>query len=688
MAASLRRPALLGPALVAAGLAVGTKPTALPLTALVVIAGLLFHRGKLVRLRPALASAAVIGGLVGATWYLRNLIEHGSPLWPFAGGDPQPPLFARLDHSLLQRPRTTLSSQARRYFESLGGAPVLFAAAVVAPALVRRPLVAWGALATACSVLLYAAGPVTGRPNVDELAFLPATTVRYLLPAIAAACATLALTAGSRRGRLPAQAVLAVATGLSLVATWPFGYPDGPSLVLAAAGALGGAGAAALVSRVGIRPVLAGAGLIAAVALTGASSGLVLRHAKLNANRFSGVSLELERRSGFKRSQAPVATNSSPLATLAGDRLDRRVDLIPARETCAEVERKLRGSWIILSTSPPLPTRAGRLVCPPRGLPAAWPPAGRTPAPELSGYAHDAMSELAVSVIVPCHEAGRTLPRLLGALRAQTLDPARFEVVLVGHGLAAQDGARVVDAPLESGPALKRNLAAQAARGDIFAFTDADCVPEADWLERGLAAFTPDIGFVQGRTLPVEGQSPAPLTHWIVVAEDHGLYETCNILYRRELFRSLGGFTERFFRRYGLPFGEDADLGWRARRAGAGFRFEPGALVRHPVEPIGLGRHLRLLWLARGFPELAGELPELREAFLYRRWFLSPRSARFVAALAGLVLARRMPAALLLALPYARLLRRDPAPALSLLSDAVTAAALTSGSVRARRLVA
>ena len=330
----------------------------------------------------------MIGGLVGATWYLRNLIEHGSPLWPFAGGDPQPPLFARLDHSLLQRPRTTLSSQARRYFESLGGAPVLFAAAVVAPALVRRPLVAWGALATACSVLLYAAGPVTGRPNVDELAFLPATTVRYLLPAIAAACATLALTAGSRRGRLPAQAVLAVATGLSLVATWPFGYPDGPSLVLAAAGALGGAGAAALVSRVGIRPVLAGAGLIAAVALTGASSGLVLRHAKLNANRFSGVSLELERRSGFKRSQAPVATNSSPLATLAGDRLDRRVDLIPARETCAEVERRLRGSWIILSTSPPLPTRAGRLVCPPRGLPAAWPPAGRTPAPELSGYAH------------------------------------------------------------------------------------------------------------------------------------------------------------------------------------------------------------------------------------------------------------------------------------------------------------
>ena len=72
------------------------------------------------------------------------------------------------------------------------------------------------------------------------------------------------------------------------------------------------------------------------------------------------------------------------------------------------------------------------------------------------------MSDLAVSVIVPCHDAGRTLPRLLEALRAQTLDPDRFEVLLAGSGLGDQDGARVVDAPADSGPALKRNLAAAA----------------------------------------------------------------------------------------------------------------------------------------------------------------------------------------------------------------------------------
>ena len=309
-----------------------------------------------------------------------------------------------------------------------------------------------------------------------------------------------------------------------------------------------------------------------------------------------------------------------------------------------------------------------------------------------------------VSVVVPCHAAARTLPRLLEALRQQTLAADRFEVVLADSGVddgaelierAAREwngaGLRRLSVPPDCGPALKRNLAAEAARGQVLAFTDADCVPEPEWLERGLGALSPGVGVVQGRTLPPAGQLLERLTHFITVNEDHGLFETCNIFYLRDLFDSLGGFSERFYRRYGLPFGEDADLGWRARRVGAGYRFEATAVVRHPVEPIGLAAHLRGQWLARGFPQLARELPELRTAFLHRRVFLSPRSARFAAAAGALTLARRAPLSLVLALPYARLVFREArgarTAALAVLSDATLAAALAYGSVRARRLV-
>ena len=46
-----------------------------------------------------------------------------------------------------------------------------------------------------------------------------------------------------------------------------------------------------------------------------------------------------------------------------------------------------------------------------------------------------------VSVVVPCHAAAQTIGPLLEALRAQTLDPARYEVIVVDP---AADGTRRV----------------------------------------------------------------------------------------------------------------------------------------------------------------------------------------------------------------------------------------------------
>ena len=50
----------------------------------------------------------------------------------------------------------------------------------------------------------------------------------------------------------------------------------------------------------------------------------------------------------------------------------------------------------------------------------------------------------------------------------------------------------------------------------------------------------------------------------------------CSVLFRKDLFLSLGGFDSRFFMYY-----EDADLSWRIRRAGYSIVYEPKAVVRH-----------------------------------------------------------------------------------------------------------
>ena len=84
-AASATRPALLAPAIVAAGLAIGTKTTTLPIALLALAFALYANRIELRRLAVPLALAAGTALAVGGDRYLRNFVDHGEPFWPPAG---------------------------------------------------------------------------------------------------------------------------------------------------------------------------------------------------------------------------------------------------------------------------------------------------------------------------------------------------------------------------------------------------------------------------------------------------------------------------------------------------------------------------------------------------------------------------------------------------------------------------
>jgi hypothetical protein len=138
---------------------------------------------------------------------------------------------------------------------------------------------------------------------------------------------------------------------------------------------------------------------------------------------------------------------------------------------------------------------------------------------------------------------------------------------------------------------------------------------------------------------------------------------------------------------------------WRAKRQGARTAFCIDSVVRHAVVTRGIRAMLREALRRRHFPTLVRTIPELREAFLYRRWFLSPVTLHFDLALIGALLAAlsRRPLALLLALPYGadrwKELRRHPPlsrPRLfagRLADDAVGLGAQLWGSVRTRTIV-
>jgi GT2 family glycosyltransferase len=309
-------------------------------------------------------------------------------------------------------------------------------------------------------------------------------------------------------------------------------------------------------------------------------------------------------------------------------------------------------------------------------------------------------------VLVAARDAAATIPATLAALAAQELDGG-YEVIVVDSGsddgtiaiAESSPGVAMVLRNPAGEPASSRNLGAARARGEVLAFTDADCEPAPDWLAAGLRGLQ-RADIVQGTVEPAV--PPGPFDRTLSVVGEYGLYETANLFVRREWFGRVGGFVpvvSAVGRSDASPFGEDVWFGWRARRAGARTGFAADAVVRHAVFERGPRQFLAERARCRYFPPLVSLIPELRDAFLCRRVFLSPASMRFDLALAGVAaaIAARRGAPVVLALPYAAALGREArrwpraqrgkVAAVTVGADAVTLAALIRGSVAASTVV-
>lgn len=98
-----------------------------------------------------------------------------------------------------------------------------------------------------------------------------------------------------------------------------------------------------------------------------------------------------------------------------------------------------------------------------------------------------------ISVIIPAYNAEKTIARCLGALKKQLLLP--LEIIVVDDGSIdrtvelAKEKAVVIPNIRKKGAGGARNTGAFAAKGDIVAFTDSDCVPGEDWLKNIASVF-------------------------------------------------------------------------------------------------------------------------------------------------------------------------------------------------------
>lgn len=157
------------------------------------------------------------------------------------------------------------------------------------------------------------------------------------------------------------------------------------------------------------------------------------------------------------------------------------------------------------------------------------------------------------------------------------------------------------------------NTGIQESKGDVLAFMDDDVVVHPDWLNNLTVALrNGEWAGTGGRILPewncapprwLTPESPraaGPLVAFHPMAQAGEIFEApigTNMAFLRGMFEKYGNFRTDLGPRPGSELrNEDTEFGERLLAAGERLRYEPSALVYHPVTETRLKKEYFLAW--------------------------------------------------------------------------------------------
>ncbi len=196
-----------------------------------------------------------------------------------------------------------------------------------------------------------------------------------------------------------------------------------------------------------------------------------------------------------------------------------------------------------------------------------------------------------VSVVVCAYNAADTLDDCLRSL--QTLTYPRYEVIVVDDGskdataaIAARYPFVRVVSQANAGLSAARNVGLAHADGEIVAYTDADVRVDEDWLTYLVQPMlrTDVVGSGGPNVVPPDdpwiaqsvARAPGGPTHVLLDDRIAEHVPGCNMAFRRDALRTIGGFNPVYLRA-----GDDVDICWRLQAKGQRIGFAPAALVWH-----------------------------------------------------------------------------------------------------------
>lgn len=233
-----------------------------------------------------------------------------------------------------------------------------------------------------------------------------------------------------------------------------------------------------------------------------------------------------------------------------------------------------------------------------------------------------------VSVIIPVFNDLERLKICLSALEQQTYPKNLYEVIVVDNAsdediksIGEKFNQAVFTEEIKTGSYAARNKGISLAKGEILAFTDSDCIPASDWIEKGVTNLltTSNCGLVAGR-IDLFFQNPDKPTAVEIFEmielnfhQDKKLQEeqygmTANIFTFKSVFDNVGYFDSS------LKSGGDRQWGQRVFAAGYKQLYADDTCVAHPARYSFSQLRKRITRLVGGkFDSMMSQKPSLRE---------------------------------------------------------------------------
>ncbi len=196
-----------------------------------------------------------------------------------------------------------------------------------------------------------------------------------------------------------------------------------------------------------------------------------------------------------------------------------------------------------------------------------------------------------LSVIIPHFNQPDALRMCLSSVLSQSIEKGRMEIIVADNGSPCDLTKLQCDYPsvrfvaVEArGAAHARNAGMAVARGDVFAFIDADCVADRRWLENGVYMLT-ECDLSGGEVVVTVANETAPsavesfervfaFRQHIYINRKH-FSVTANLIATRAAAMAIGPFKN--------GVAEDADWCHRARALGFRLAFNDTSIISHPA---------------------------------------------------------------------------------------------------------